>query len=717
MLENLLNISQEINLLQKGTHPNPHQFLGLHPLARGDKIIRLWAPGKNTLHFRYKNKLVRATRINDKGLFSYLVPKSTTHLHYQIQNVNGEITYDPYAFPATLSHTDAHLFQNGVHYTIYHALGAHPTCHHNVLGIKFGLWAPNAQGVSLICDLNHWICTYHPMRQIEISGFWEIFLPNIKEGLLYKYAICTKNGDWFFKSDPFGNQFEKRPKTASKVASTNAHAWQDQAWLHKRRHQSPLENPINIYEVHLGSWIKQGCAFINYRDLAHKLAPYVHNLHYTHIELMPIMEHPLDESWGYQTTGYYAPTSRFGSVEDFQYFIDYFHRNEIGVLLDWSPAHFPDDAFGLSYFDGQHVYEKSHEIMGRHPEWNTKNFHYARKEVSNFLLGSALFWLEEMHADGLRVDGVQSMLYLDYGRLDGGWEPNRYGGKENLDAIEFLKHLNSIIHQKFPGILMIAEDSSLFEGVTRPVEWNGLGFDMKWNIGWMNDFLRFMQKDPVYRKYHMDDLTRSFGYAFTERFLLPLSHDEVVHGKRHFMQKMPLHEWDQFAQLRLLYSTALCHPGKNLFFMGIELAEWKEWDCKRGIDWSLIQEPNRKKWHFFVQIANHFYKSQPALWLCDFHPRGFTWINHDNDHSIISYLRKGHDERDLLCVHNYTPIFLENYEISLHSIKSMREIFNSDNEEFGGTGQTNDFIHIIENSRCQIKIPSFSTMVFQIVYA
>ena len=503
-------LKDEVALLKSGRHDNPHRFLGLHDVAGGEKVIRLWAPYQKELTFEYLGEMVEATCIDPAGLFVYEVPRGTTNLEYRISHGTGVLGYDPYSFIPTISFVDAHLFHRGIHYEVYKHLGAHQVEHQGVVGVKFAVWAPHASRVSLISDSNQWKDLVHPMRKIGESGFWELFLPGLWLGMLYKFAIRTGYGHVFYKSDPFANQSELRPNTASVVTQVDQFCWRDQDWIARRSRGNALEGPMNVYEVHLGSWLKRDGQFLGYKELAHELVPYIKEMGYTHIELMPIMEHPLDESWGYQTTGYFAVTSRFGTPEEFQYFVNHMHLHQIGVILDWSPGHFPDDEFALSYFDGTHLFEKDHPVMGRHPEWHTRLFNYGKKEVSNFLIASALFWFEQMHIDGLRVDAVQSMLYLDYGRRGGYWMPNQYGGKENLDAIEFMKHLNSIVHQKFPGVVMIAEDASLFEGVTRPLEWNGLGFDMKWNIGWMNDTLRFMNKDPVYRKHHMDDLTRSF---------------------------------------------------------------------------------------------------------------------------------------------------------------------------------------------------------------
>ncbi len=717
MTQKTAALRDEVSLLISGSHPNPHRFLGLHDGEMGEKVIRIWAPRKNDLSFEYLGEIVPLTLSDPMGLFTYHVPNSIEKTDYRVFHLDGALAYDPYAFIPTVSFVDAHLLHKGVHYGIYDILGAHPIDHEGVNGVKFAVWAPHAKSVALIGDCNHWKEHTSPMRQIGESGIWELFIPGDRKGMLYKFAIRTAYGNVFFKTDPYANQFQFRPNNAAVVTSTDQFCFRDHEWMQKRIRTSALDGPMNIYEVHLGSWMKKGDQFLNYRELAGELVPYMKEMGYTHVELLPIMEHPLDESWGYQTTGYFAPTSRFGALEDFQYFVNHLHMHHLGVILDWSPAHFPDDEFALSYFDGTHLYEKDHPVMGRHPEWNTRIFNYGRKEVTNFLIASALFWFDKMHVDGLRVDAVQSLLYLDYGRHDGYWMPNALGGKENLEAIEFLKHLNSIVHQKFPGVLMIAEDASLYTGVTKPLEWGGLGFDMKWGIGWMNDTLKFMKTDPIFRKHHHHELTKSFTYGFSERFLLPISHDEVVHGKGSFFEKMPLDEWNKFCQMRLYYSAALSHPGKNLFFMGYELAEWREWNCKGSLDWNLLLHPERRKWKRFVREMNHFYLSHPALWQIDFDHKGFAWIDYkDYNHSVISYIRQGISSR-LVCVHNYTQAWFDEYIIYLHNVKSVYEVLNSDDERYGGSGRVNTEIHILEDkSGFCIKMPALATMFFEVVF-
>ncbi|NNM43408.1 MAG: 1,4-alpha-glucan branching protein GlgB, partial [Chlamydiae bacterium] len=496
--------------------------------------------------------------------------------------------------------------------------------------------------------------------------------------------------------------------------------WEDDAWLEKRKKNKNASYPCAIYEVHLGSWKKRdGHYFLNYREIAHELAAYVKEMGFTHIELMPVSEHPLDESWGYQVTGFYAVTSRFGTVQDFQYFVNHMHKNGIGVILDWVPAHFPTDDFSLAQFDGSYLFEHADPKKGFHPHWNTYIFNYGRREVSNFLICSALFWFGKMHIDGLRVDAVASMLYLDYGRNPGEWIPNEYGRNENLEAIEFLKHLNSIVHDKFPGVLMCAEESTAFTGVSHPLEWGGLGFDLKWNMGWMNDTLKYFHKDPIYRRYHQNDLTFSLIYAFTEKFISVISHDEVVHGKANLITKMPGDDWQKFANVRLLYSYMICHPGKKLLFMGTEFGQWDEWQCKSEIHWFLLQYFMHQGLQKCIKELNHFYQNHPALWQHDHDSRGFEWIDFsDHDNCVVSYLRKG-DGCYLVCVHNFTPTYFSDYFIRLGNISHIHEVFNTDREEFGGSGKVNSMITIAKNDNGQpigfiTKLAPLGTMIFEV---
>ncbi len=614
--------------------------------------------------------------------------------------------HDVHTFTPTFGETDAYLLSRGVHYELYNILGAHPCIHQGVKGVKFGVWAPNARHVSLVGDFNRWDGNAHPMRSMGYSGVWEVFVPELSCGEKYKFEIKTQDGRLLLKADPCANQCELRPRTASVVADVDAYQWQDQEWIKKR---TDGNQKMVIYEMHLGSW-KEG---LNYRSAALEVSRYCKEMGFTHVELMPMMEHPLDESWGYQVTGFFAPTSRFGGVEDFQFFVDHMHQEGIGVILDWVPAHFPLDDFALAQFDGTYLYEHEDMRKGYHPHWNTAIFNYGRVEVSNFLIASALFWIDKMHIDGLRVDAVASMLYLDYGREEGEWIPNLYGGKENLEAIEFIKHLNSIVHQRFPGVVMCAEESTSFLGVSHPLEWNGLGFDLKWNLGWMNDTLRYFQKDPLFRRYHQNELTFGLIYVFSERFLSVLSHDEVVHGKASLLSKMPGDYWQKFANLRLLYSYMICQPGKKLLFMGGEIGQWNEWNCKGQIDWMLLQFPIHHDLQRMVKTLNHFYQAQPALWENDFDESGFAWVDfHDQHNCVLSYLRKGR-HATLLCVHHFTPSFHTDYFIPLPRIAKIREVFNTDREEFGGSGKINETISFSKEG-FTLELAPLATQIFEV---
>lgn len=613
---------------------------------------------------------------------------------------------------------DSYLFSNGVHYELYNRLGSHLCQQEGIRGTYFTVWAPRAQRVSVIGDFNQWKGERHPMQKVGDCGVWELFIPGIGQGEKYKFEIVTREGFVRHKADPFANFQEMRPCTASIVFDVNTYAWNDAAWRERERGRD-LSRPMNVYEVHLGSWKKHDWQWLNYKELAHELARYCQEMGFSHVELLPIMEHPLDESWGYQVTGFFAATSRYGTPADFQYFVDYLHQKGIGVILDWVPAHFPTDDYSLAQFDGDYLYEYTDPKKGFHPHWNTHIFDYGRPEIRNFLIASALFWLDKMHIDALRVDAVASMLYLDYGRSHGEWIPNIHGGKENLEAIEFIKHLNSIVHEKYPHVLMIAEESTAFDGVSRPLEWGGLGFDMKWNMGWMNDTLRYFHTDCLYRTHHQSLLTFGLVYAFSERFLLPLSHDEVVHEKGSLLAKMPGDLWQKMANLRLLYSYQICQPGKKLLFMGAELGQWTEWNCRETLPWHLLQYvPHRQLYHFF-KVVNHFYHRTPALWEIDFESQGFTWVD-SNDHknSVLSYLRKGF-RQSILCVHNFTPTFHPNYFLRLSSVTTIHEIFNTDHEAFGGSGQCAHPVRYVEDSEdrrigIEISIAPLATLIFEV---
>jgi 1,4-alpha-glucan branching enzyme len=688
-----------LSLLLQDLRYNPHAILGIHPISEEKSVIRVFRPGAGFLFLKLHGAPVAMKRIHDAGLFELEVSSNTSFSDYQIYHTSGLIAHDPYAFLPTFGEIDQYLFSKSVHYDLHHKMGGRLCTHQGVQGVKFTVWAPSAQAVSLIGDFNHWDGRVNPMRSLGSSGVWELFVPGLQGGEKYKFEIRTQSDDLKIKADPYALFSEVRPKTASQIADISTFKWTDASWMEKRK-QTSLDVPINIYEVHLGSWKKEHGEFLNYQKLAHELAAYCLEMGYTHVELLPIAEHPLDESWGYQVSGFLAVTSRFGTPQDFQYFVNYMHEHNIGVIIDWVPGHFPTDDFSLSCFDGTSLYEHADPRQGFHPHWSTHIFNFGRHEVRSFLLASALVWLDIYHVDGLRVDAVASMLYLDYGRSEGEWIPNCFGGKENLDAIEFLKHANSIIHQRFPGVLTIAEESTSFGGITHPLLTNGMGFDCKWNMGWMNDTLRYFSKDPMYRVHHHNDLTFGLLYAFSERFISVLSHDEVVHGKKSLLSKMPGTYWQKFANLRLLLTYMMCQPGKKLLFMGGEIGQWNEWWCKGEIEWSLLQFPQHNQLQLYVKELNHFYKKEPRLWENDFHHEGFEWVDfHDSTNSVISFKRKKKhpDGSDLFCVLNFTPSYLENYVINLRGVSKVEELISSDDIRFGGSGKTHQPIEILRD--------------------
>lgn len=700
-------------------HHDPHMILGLHPFFEGRQVIRFWQPGASHMFLEVLGSIVEARQIHEAGVFEYVVPSPITFRDYRLYLPNGLLTHDPYAFSPTFGETDQYLFGRGVHYQLYQQMGGRLTEHQGMRGAKFVVWAPNAKSVSVIGDFNGWNGRIHPMRVLGYSGIWELFIPGLEEGQKYKFEIQTQQGEQRIKADPYALMSEMRPATASVLANIGRFQWQDSTWINIRRERVTQPYPMSIYEVHLGSWKKRDDCFLNYRELAHLLAAYCQDMGFNYLELLPIQEHPLDESWGYQVSGFYASTSRHGTPEDFKYFVNHLHQHGIGLILDWVPGHFPTDDFSLGRFDGSSLYEHADSRQGYHPHWHTHIFNFGRHEVSNFLIANALFWFEEMHVDGLRVDAVASMLYLDYGREEGEWIPNAYGGKENLQSIEFMKHLNSIVHARCPGALMIAEESTSFTGVTHPIENGGLGFDFKWNMGWMNDTLRYFSTDTLYRTYHHHDLTFGLIYAFAERFILVVSHDEVVHGKRNLLSKMPGDMWQQFANLRLIFSYMICQPGKKLLFMGTEIGQWNEWNCKREIEWFLLSYPLHHGIQCLVKEMNHFYQQHPALWAQDFHYETFQWVDFfDTQNNVISYLRKGKEEK-LLCVHNFTAAYHSDYVLHMGALHKIEEIFNSDAEKYGGSGKLNGHPEIIYDPSGQslgirLALAPLATMIFKI---
>ncbi len=594
---------------------------------------------------------------------------------------------------------DISLFKSGKHYRLYDKLGSHLVEVDGVKGTYFAVWAPTAKSVAVIGNFNGWNADEHPLNvRWDSSGIWEGFIPDIGKGEVYKYKIQSNNNDiWTEKADPFARYCEQPPKTASIVWTAN-HKWKDKDWMGYRKEKNGLDKPYSVYEVHLGSWKKKGGnTFMTYKEFADDLVAYVKEMGYTHVEFMPIMEYPYDPSWGYQLTGYFAPTSRFGSPEEFKLLVDTFHQNDIGVLLDWVPSHFPEDAHGLGFFDGSNLYEHPDRRKGYHTDWKSLIFNYGRNEVRAFLISNALFWLDQYHVDGLRVDAVASMLYLDYSREDGEWEPNIYGNNENLDAISFIRELNEAVYSNFEGVQTIAEESTAFSGVSRAVEFGGLGFGMKWMMGWMHDTLQFFQKESIYRRHHQNDLTFSMTYAFTEHFMLPFSHDEVVYGKQSLVYRMPGDEWQRFANLRLLFGYMFTHPGTKLMFMGGEFGQTSEWNFEESLEWHLLQYDGHLGIQTFVKELNHLYKNSPALYEKQFSPAGFEWIDYsDHENSILTYVRKGHDaENDLIIACNFTPVPRENYRIGMPKKGKLKEILNSDDKKYGGGGNLNKSIKTV----------------------
>jgi 1,4-alpha-glucan branching enzyme len=691
----------EIDRIVAGDHDEVFGILGMHPVPtpEGKRIeIRAFLPGAITVHaIDDEGEKYILNQVHPAGFFQGKALERRVMFTYRLEIAYSKesirVIYDPYAFPPVLSDFDLHLFSEGNHHNIYDKLGAHATTVQGVQGVLFAVWAPNASRVSVVGEFNNWDGRRAPMRYRAQSGVWELFLPELPHGTLYKYEIRTPDGSLNLKGDPYASRMEFRPRTASVVYDLPDYEWTDAAWLSRRADSDPTTSAVSIYEVHLGSWERNPDSGdpLNYRQIAHRLVEYVVRMGYTHVELLPVMEHPLDESWGYQVLGYYAPTSRYGSPEDFQYFVDTCHTHDIGVILDWVPGHFPDDAHGLGCFDGTPLFEHADPRKGRHPDWGTLIFNFDRNEVRNFLTANALFWFEKYHVDGLRVDAVASMLYLDYSREKGEWLPNRYGGRENLEAVFFLTELNKVVYSRFPGALMCAEESTTWPGVSRPAHLGGLGFGFKWNMGWMNDMLDYMSLDPIYRKYDHNKLTFTRVYAFTENFVLVLSHDEVVHGKRSLLNKMPGDSWQKFANLRAFYGYMYGHPGKKLLFMGGEFGQLNEWDSSKSLDWHLTGEGHHGKLQKFVRDLNFIYRSEPALYDSDAESEGFEWIDcHDADQGTIAFIRRGSQNGSLLVVVcNFTPVPRERYRIGVPVPGFYKELLNSDSEVYGGSNMGN----------------------------
>ena len=676
----------------------PKTLLGRHQF--GDHVsirtFRPWADRIDIVHGQTQAR-VKMQKLNDAGLFVADLDKSWAQAAYHFEASSADKSVesyaDPYIFPPLLTDYDIYLFGQGRHQNIYEKLGAHRRQVNGIAGIHFAVWAPNCYKAAVIGDFNRWDARTHAMENNRGSGIWELFIPDLEVGLRYKYEIRSHhNGYRAEKSDPYGFYAEVRPKTASIVYDIDGYDWQDEAWMAARAQKDPLAQPMNIYEAHLGSWKrKANNEYLTYRELAAELVPYLVDMGYTHLELMPVAEHPLDKSWGYQTVGYYAPTSRYGTPTDLMRFVDCCHQNGIAVILDWVPAHFPKDGHGLNYFDGTHLYSHDDQRQGEHPDWGTMIFNYGRREVRNFLIANALFWLKKYHIDGLRVDAVSSMIYLNFSREEGEWIPNEYGGHENLAALDFLRELNEAVHAQAPGAVTIAEEATDWPMVSRPTYIGGLGFTFKWNMGWMHDTLNYMRQDPIHRRFHHHRITFALWYAFSENFVLPLSHDEVVHEKASLISKMPGDYWQRFAQLRLLFGHQCAQVGKMLNFMGGEFAQFAEWSEARSLDWHLLDYDKHAQMQAWVRGLNHFYKEQPALWEVDFDAAGFRWIEaNDADNSVYSYIRYAKDKRDfLIVVLNFTPVVRYDYRIGAPSGGFYKEMLNSDAAAYGGSNVGN----------------------------
>ncbi|MEW7981210.1 MAG: 1,4-alpha-glucan branching protein GlgB [Candidatus Sedimenticola endophacoides] len=671
----------------EATHHDPFEVLGRH-VGRERVTVRAFLPRAEQAHI--VGPELPLERIPGTDLFECSGSAEQIPERYQIawsdHFGHAATHYDPYCFPPQIDDFDLHLFGQGTHWHAYRFLGAHPRRIDGIDGVLFAVWAPNAQRVSVIGDFNHWDGRAHPMRSRGGSGVWELFIPAVTAGSMYRFELRAQDGRVLIKNDPYGNRFQVRPENAGIIAGDSLYAWWDQEWMNRREAGDWQRAPLSVYELHLGSWQRDEAGnFLNYREIAHRLGGYLAELGFTHIELLPITEHPFDGSWGYQTTGYFAPTSRFGSPDDFRYFVDYLHQHGIGVILDWVPAHFPKDEHALARFDGTALYEHEDPRRGEHRDWGTLIFNFGSPEVSNFLLASAIYWLEEFHLDGLRVDAVASMLYLDYSRQPGDWVPNEYGGRENLEAVDFLRHLNEVTHQQFPGTMVVAEESTAWPQVSRPTWLGGLGFSMKWNMGWMHDTLDYFAKDPIHRHYHHDQLTFGLLYSFTENFVLPFSHDEVVHGKGSLLDKMPGDAWQKFASLRLLFSYLFTYPGKKLLFMGGEFAQGREWNENDQLDWYLMERPQHHGIRTLISELNRLYWQLPPLHDLDFEGGGFEWIDcHDASQSTLSYQRKARDGSFVVVVLNFTPVPRENYRIGVPQPGRYREILNSDSSHYDG---------------------------------
>jgi 1,4-alpha-glucan branching enzyme len=721
----------EVDRFVAGEHSDPFRLLGPHRVGDGLEI-RVFRPDARRIDIvldQHPEEPIAAQKIQQDGFFCATVRNATRHLPYHIRVTAWDgshyLTRDPYQFGPIMGEVDLHLFAEGQHWNIYDKFGAHLRTIGDATGVYFAVWAPNAQRVSVVGDFNGWDGRVNPMRKLIGSGVWELFLPGIKQGAHYKFEIRAQTGALLLKSDPFAFFNQHGKSTASLVYDLERYAWNDGGWMESRRTRNWPSSPISIYEVHLGSWrrkAEEGNRHLSYLELTETLLPYVLEMGYTHIELLPVAEHPFEGSWGYQVTNYYAPTSRFGTPDEFRHFIDKCHQVGIGVILDWVPAHFPKDAHALAEFDGTHLYEHMDPRQGEQQDWGTLIFNFGRNEVRNFLIGNALFWLDKYHIDGLRVDAVASMLYLDYSRQPGQWIPNVYGGRENLDAIYFLKRFNEVCYEHFPGIMTIAEESTAWPGVSRPTYLGGLGFGFKWNMGWMHDFLQYMSLDPIFRRFHHGNITFSLLYAFQENFVLVLSHDEVVYGKRSLLSKMPGDEWQKFANLRMFLAWMYGHPGKKLLFMGSEFGQLNEWNHDTSLDWQLVSLPPHDGLRRLVQHLNYIYKSEPALWQLDDSYEGFDWIDlHDADNSVVSFLRKSREGDVVAFVVNATPMVRYDYRLGVPESGFYREFINTDAETYGGSNvgnfggiQTQDIPWMGREHSILIHLPPLATLAFKL---
>ena len=715
---------------------NPERLLGAHEVEEG-LLIQVFMPHAVAVAAKVGNESYPMELQDEAGYYAVLLHgKKMSKYLLEITYDNGttEELQDPYAFPSQFTDAELKKFDAGIYYDVYRKMGAHPMTIDGVSGVYFAVWAPCAMRVSVVGDFNMWDGRRHQMKRLGDSGVFELFMPGLEVGALYKYEIKNHHGEPMLKSDPYGNYSELRPDNASIVWDLEQFSWNDEIWMKNRELEAAKDKPLSIYELHLGSWMRHelkmdedgepviGSEFYNYREIAPKLAEYVKKLGYTHVELMPVMEHPLDESWGYQVTGYYAPTSRYGTPDDFMYFMNYMHEQGIGVILDWVPAHFPRDAHGLACFDGSCVYEHQDPRQGAHPHWGTLIYNYGRPQVTNFLIANALFWAKQYHADGIRMDAVASMLYLDYGKNDGEWVANIYGGHENLEAVEFLKHLNSIFKKEIKGGLLIAEESTAWPQITGSVKENGLGFDYKWNMGWMNDFTGYMQCDPYFRNQHYGELTFSMFYAYSEDFVLVFSHDEVVHGKSSMLCKMPGETYEEkAANLRTAYGFMYGHPGKKLLFMGQEFAQISEWNENEELPWNILEYPLHKNMQDYVTALNELYRTHPAMYQKDFEQEGFEWINCTSaaDNIVVFTRKTDKPEETLLFVCNFAPVLHEKYQIGLPFAGRYKEIFNSDAKQFGGSGKGNSRVRAAKKEEydgrdysMQITVPPMSMIVF-----